>query len=107
MLFSDCSNNRLLFITFVELYYRTLLIMAGTKDFFIKENIIDCLSEDAYNEVSHIIEDVGAFARTTYQSVYVIDYYHQDFLYVADNPLFLYGKRECVVSAMCCIYLIP
>jgi DNA-binding CsgD family transcriptional regulator len=65
--------------------------MAGTKDFFIRENIIDYISEEAYNAVSHIIEDIGAFARTTYKSIYVIDYYRQDFLYVADNPLFLCG----------------
>lgn len=68
-----------------------LLIMAGTKDFFIKENIIDYISDETYNEVNHIIEDIGAFARTTYKSIYVIDYYRQDFLYVADNPLFLCG----------------
>ena len=65
--------------------------MAGAKDFFIKENSIDYISEETYNAINHIIEDIAAFARTTYKSVYVIDYYRQNFLYVADNPLFLCG----------------
>ena len=30
-------------------------------------------------------------ARVSYQSVYLIDYFNQSFLYVSDNPLFLCG----------------
>ncbi|MCE8957504.1 LuxR C-terminal-related transcriptional regulator [Phocaeicola vulgatus] len=65
--------------------------MMEVKDFFIKDNIIDKISDEAYNDIAAIIEDIDTFARTTYRSVYVIDYYKQNFLYVSENPLFLCG----------------
>ncbi|WP_276486026.1 response regulator transcription factor [Paraflavitalea pollutisoli] len=39
----------------------------------------------------HYLEAVKAFARLTYESVYVIDYTNMSFEYVSDNPLFLCG----------------
>lgn len=39
----------------------------------------------------HYLEVVKAFARLTYESVYVIDYQDMSFEYVSDNPLFLSG----------------
>ena len=65
--------------------------MTKKDKFFIKENRVDYISEEAYNSVNLIANDVDAFARVTYQTVYVIDYYKQNFLYVSDNPLFLCG----------------
>ena len=65
--------------------------MAEIKDFFIKENTIEHIGDDVYDSITHIIADIDAFSRSTYKSVYVIDYYKQNFLYVADNPLFLCG----------------
>ena len=65
--------------------------MIKVKDLFIKENRLDEIPEEAYNAVATILEDIDAFARTTYRSVYVIDYYRQNFLYVSENPLFLCG----------------
>lgn len=65
--------------------------MAEIKDFFIKENTIEHILDKEYDSITHIIADIDAFSRTTYKSVYVIDYYKQNFLYVADNPLFLCG----------------
>jgi len=65
--------------------------MTKADDFFIKENRVDYISEEAYNSVNLIADDVDSFARVTYQTVYVIDYYKQNFLYVSDNPLFLCG----------------
>ena len=65
--------------------------MMEVKDFFIKDNIIDKISDEAYNDIAAIIEDIDTFARTTYRSVYVIDYYKQNFLYVSEIPLFLCG----------------
>ncbi len=32
-----------------------------------------------------------AFANATYQSVYIIDHFRKNFLYVSSNPLFLCG----------------
>ena len=65
--------------------------MIAQNDFFIEENIIKNIPESNYNIISHIIEDIGAIARTTFRSIYIIDYYKQNFLYVSDNPLFLCG----------------
>ncbi|MFA6831856.1 MAG: helix-turn-helix transcriptional regulator [Bacteroidaceae bacterium] len=43
------------------------------------------------NILSTLVHTIEAFARLTYQSVYLIDYFKQEFLYVSDNPLFLCG----------------
>ena len=59
--------------------------MIAQNDFFIEENIIKNIPESNYNIISHIIEDIGAIARTTFRSIYIIDYYKQNFLYVSDN----------------------
>lgn len=74
--------------------------MIKVKDFFIKENRIDEIPEEAYNAVATILEDIDAFARTTYRSVYVIDYYRQNFLYVSENPLFLCGMDASEVRQL-------
>ena len=39
----------------------------------------------------HYLEAVKAFARLTYESVYLIDYTDMSFEYVSENPLFLCG----------------
>ena len=38
-------------------------------------------------------------SRLTYQSIYVIDYWKKNFLYVSDNPLFLCGRTRDEVLA--------
>ena len=65
--------------------------MTKADDFFIKENKVDYISDEMYANIDYIIDCVDAAARITYQTVYVIDYYKQNFLYVSDNPLFLCG----------------
>lgn len=57
-------------------------------DFFTTINAIGevCVSEFDYFEV------LQAVSRTTYQSLYVIDYYKQRFEFVSENPLFLCGQ---------------
>jgi DNA-binding CsgD family transcriptional regulator len=74
--------------------------MIKEKDFFIEENKVIHISDDAYNSVSQIIEDMDAFTRLTYRSFYVIDYYKKNFLYVSDNPLFLCGLAADEVKKM-------
>ena len=41
--------------------------------------------------INNIIDEIEAFSRLTYKSVYIIDYYKRNFLYVSQNPLFLCG----------------
>ena len=65
--------------------------MDSIDDFFIEENRVGFISEDDYKRADIVISAIKAFARLTYQSIYIIDYYKKNFLYVSDNPLFLCG----------------
>lgn len=44
------------------------------ESFFNHQNSIDHLSEEEIEQKYHYLEPVKAFARTTYTSVYIIDY---------------------------------
>ena len=65
--------------------------MAKVDDFFIEDNSVDLISEASYENINNIIDEIEAFSRLTYKSVYIIDYYKRNFLYVSKNPLFLCG----------------
>lgn len=65
--------------------------MAIVDDFFISSNYVDGISEESYSNLDRLIDIVDSFARTTYQSIYIIDYFKKNFLYISDNPLFLCG----------------
>lgn len=58
-------------------------------DYFIPDNEIRHSEELDYSLVDQYIRSAEAFARSTYQSVYIIDYFRQNFLYVSPNPMFL------------------
>ena len=65
--------------------------MKTTDDFFIPDNEVKLPEELDYNQVDQYIRSAEAFSRTTYKSVYIIDYFKQNFLYVSPNPMFLCG----------------
>ena len=69
-------------------------------EFFVPENNVDNISEDDYKQASLVVSAVNALARIAYQSIYVVDYYKKNFLYVADNPIFLCGFRTDEVQKM-------
>ncbi len=74
--------------------------MTDVKDFFIASNTVrNALDYDSH-VLSTLVQTVEAFARVTYQSVYLIDYYRQEFLYVSDNPLFLCGHTAKEVKEL-------
>ncbi len=60
-------------------------------DFFIPDNEIRFPEELDYSRVDEYIRSAEAFSRSSYQSVYIIDYFRQNFLYVSPNPMFLCG----------------
>ncbi|MDE7438076.1 MAG: helix-turn-helix transcriptional regulator [Muribaculaceae bacterium] len=60
-------------------------------DFFIPDNEVKLPDELDYSRTEDFIRVAEAFARSTYQSVYIIDYFKQNFLYVSPNPMFLCG----------------
>ena len=57
--------------------------------FFIPDNEIKHPEELDYSRVDEYIRAAEAFSRSTYQSVYIIDYFKQNFLYVSPNPIVL------------------
>lgn len=60
-------------------------------EFFIPDNDVRLPEELDYSRVDEYIRSAEAFSRTSYQSVYIIDYFRQNFLYVSPNPMFLCG----------------
>ncbi|RXG15243.1 response regulator transcription factor [Leeuwenhoekiella aestuarii] len=74
--------------------------MADIPSFFSLKNSINTLTDTDKRQTENYLEVVEAFARTTYQSVYVIDYAQKGFEYVSDNPLFLCGNTAAEVREM-------
>lgn len=60
-------------------------------DFFTLQNTIESISDSDYSKTGLIIEAAKAFERTTYQCVYIIDYFKHGFLYVSNNIARLCG----------------
>ena len=50
------------------------------------------IDDEQYTGLQPYIDSAKALARITYKSLYIIDYYRMNFLYVSDNPLFLCGE---------------
>lgn len=57
----------------------------------LTKNNIGKIPEADYQQQKDYLEAVKAFARLTYESVYVINYERMTFEYVSENPLFLSG----------------
>lgn len=74
--------------------------MTDIKDFFIASKTVHNAPDYDSNVLSTLIHTVEAFTRVTYQSIYLIDYYKQEFLYVSDNPLFLCGHTAKEVKEL-------
>lgn len=65
--------------------------MQTPDEFFIPDNKVKLQEELDYSRVDEYVRTAEAFSRSSYQSVYIIDYYKQNFLYVSPNPMFLCG----------------
>ena len=61
--------------------------MTQINDFFIDKNRVDGITEADYERVQPKIEAVAAAARTTTNSIYIIDYHKRNFLYSSENPM--------------------
>lgn len=59
------------------------------ENFFFAGNAVS--GKPDYGLAETFVRTAEAFANATYQSIYIIDYYHKNFLYVSPNPLFLCG----------------
>lgn len=60
-------------------------------DFFLHSNEVNHISKENYDKIELLVNATKAFARSTYQCVYIIDYFHQDFIYASDNLAYLCG----------------
>ena len=60
-------------------------------DFFLHSNKVGHISKEDYDKIELLVNAAKAFARSTYQCVYIIDYFHQDFIYASDNLAYLCG----------------
>jgi hypothetical protein len=74
--------------------------MPEVDDFFSFINKVDDVSKEDQRQAVNYLESIDAFARTTYKSLYVIDYQKKGFDYVSDNPLFLCGNTAEEVKEM-------
>ena len=69
--------------------------MPQIDDFFIDKNRVDGISEEDYERVQPKIEAVAAAARTTTNSIYIIDYHKRNFLYSSENPVIHSTSSMC------------
>ena len=74
--------------------------MEAIKDFFITENNIEKISPKLYKQADFFVHSFASLACMTYQSIYVIDFYRKNFLYVSDNSLFLCGCQPEEIKKM-------
>lgn len=74
--------------------------MADVSDFFSFKNTVNNISNDEQKQTANYLQPIEAFARTTYKSIYIIDYQEKGFEYVSDNPLFLCGHTAAEVQEM-------
>ncbi len=63
--------------------------MAHFGDFFLTSAPSFSLSAEDYKKADLVVKAFTSIAKSIYQSVYIIDYYKKNFLYVSDNSLFL------------------
>lgn len=54
-------------------------------DFFIVSNSVYNVTDEDYQKIGLLVNAAKAFARSTHQCVYIIDYFRQNFLYVSEN----------------------
>ena len=59
--------------------------------FFLYSNEVNHINRENYDKIELLVNAAKAFARSTYQCVYIIDYFHQDFIYASDNLAYLCG----------------
>ena len=63
-------------------------------DFFIGSNSVYNITDEDYQKINLLINSAKAFARSTHQCVYIIDYFKQNFLYVSENLAYWCGQTS-------------
>ena len=65
--------------------------MKQIESFFKPLRLEHPVSEADYQRIQPYIEALSGFSRIANASIYVIDYYTKNFVYISSNPLFLCG----------------
>ena len=66
-------------------------------DFMFFSSLLPHVSETDYQQLQLVIAPLKAMTRVTHRSIYVLDYYRKNFLYVSPNPLLLCGMEATEV----------
>ncbi len=69
-------------------------------DFFLDTNSVENITSADYEKIDLLINAVRAFARSTHQCVYAIDYFEQNFLYVSESIVYWCGQGADRVKEM-------
>lgn len=59
--------------------------------FFNSSNKASGINQEDYARAQYYVHALKSLAKIAHESIYVIDYFAKNFLYVSDNPLFLCG----------------
>ena len=70
-------------------------------DFFLHSNDVNHIAKEDYDKIELLVNTAKAFARSTYQCVYIIDYFHQGFIYASDNLSNSWRLAIRCISTMC------
>ncbi len=81
------------FTTFAY-YFRKEYMPTNIGDFFIASNSVSAITEEDYQKATILVNAAKAFARSTHQCVYIIDYFKQNFLYVSENLAYWCGESS-------------
>lgn len=76
----------------IPLHFWVVNRMNTKKAFFNQKNTVENLTKVDKDASHHYLEAIDVFSKTTYQSIYVIDYHDQKFEYVSNSPIFLCGN---------------
>jgi len=74
--------------------------MPDISEFFRPVNPSMGIGEEAYQRLETAVSMIDALARSSNQSLYIIDYHKRNFLHVSCNPLFLCGYTPEQVREM-------
>lgn len=74
--------------------------LSMTERFFNSLNETKGIRKEDYARAHDYVHALKSMAKIAYESIYVIDYFTKDFLYVSDNPLFLCGFSAEEVKAL-------
>ncbi|MBW2962744.1 hypothetical protein [Mesonia aestuariivivens] len=77
--------------------------MANMQNFFSPNNTVNISDEIDEKQTMNFIETVKAFSRTTYKSIFIIDYKTKGFEFVSENILSWVDIRQKRIILKSCV----